>query len=236
MFLKSLKRAWLFFGLIALSAGASGQIPVSGKVTSAEDNQGMPGVNVLIKGTSQGVITGSDGSYTISIRNAEDILVFSFVGFNTEEITVGSQTTIDVTLVPGITSLETVVVMGYSSKKRNEITSAVTTVTSDKLKDVTANDIGTMLQGKVPGIQVVNSSGSPGSLPDIRIRGVSSFSAPKDPLYVVDGIIGGNFDPNDVETITVMKDAGATALYGSQANGGVIVVTTKKSRCRKTKV
>ncbi len=235
MFLKNLKRACLFFGLIALSAGASGQIPVSGKVTSAEDNQGMPGVNVLIKGTSQGVITGNDGSYTISIRNAEDILVFSFVGFNTEEISVGSQTTIDVTLVPGITALETVVVMGYSSKKRNEITSAVTTVTSDKLKDVTANDIGTMLQGKVPGIQVVNSSGSPGSLPDIRIRGVSSFSAPKDPLYVVDGIIGGNFDPNDVETITVMKDAGATALYGSQANGGVIVVTTKRAVAGKPK-
>ncbi len=235
MFLKSLKRAWLFFGLIALSVGAFGQIPISGKVTSAEDNQGMPGVNVLIKGTSQGVITGSDGSYTISIRNTEDVLVFSFVGFNSEEITAGSQTTINVTLVPGITSLETVVVMGYSSKKRNEITSAVTTVTSDKLMDVTANDIGTMLQGKVPGIQVINSSGSPGSLPDIRIRGVSSFSAPKDPLYVVDGIIGGNFDPNDVETITVMKDAGATALYGSQANGGVIVVTTKRAVAGKPK-
>jgi TonB-linked SusC/RagA family outer membrane protein len=235
MFLKFLKRALLFFGLIAVSVGTFGQISVSGKVISAEDNQGMPGVNILIKGTSQGVITGSDGSYTINIRNTEDILVFSFVGFNTEEIGVGSQSKIDVTLVPSITSLETVVVMGYSSKKRNEITSAVTTVTSDKLKDVTANDIGTMLQGKVPGIQVVNSSGTPGALPDIRIRGVSSFSAPTAPLYVVDGIIGGNFDPNDVETITVMKDAGSTALYGSQANGGVIVVTTKKAVAGKPK-
>jgi TonB-linked SusC/RagA family outer membrane protein len=234
IFLQFLKRAGLFFGLIALSFGASGQIPVSGKVTSAEDNQGMPGVNVLIKGTSQGVITGNDGAYTINIRSTDDILVFSFVGFNTEEIAVDSKTIIDVVLVPGITSLETVVVMGYSSKKRSEITSAVTTVTSDKLKDVTANDIGTMLQGKVPGIQVVNGSGSPGSLPDIRIRGVSSFSAPKDPLYVVDGIIGGTFDPNDVETITVMKDAGSTALYGSQANGGVIVVTTKKAAAGKS--
>jgi TonB-linked SusC/RagA family outer membrane protein len=235
MFFKSLKRAWLFFGLIALSVGASGQIPVSGKVTSAEDNQGMPGVNILIKGTNQGVVSGKDGTYTINIRSTEDILVFSFVGFNTEEIAVDSKTTVDVIMVPSITSLETVVVMGYSSKKRSEITSAVTTVTADKLKDVTANDIGTMLQGKVPGIQVVNSSGSPGSLPDIRIRGVSSFSAPKDPLYVVDGIIGGNFDPNDVETITVMKDAGSTAMYGSMANGGVIVVTTKKAVAGKPK-
>jgi TonB-linked SusC/RagA family outer membrane protein len=125
--------------------------------------------------------------------------------------------------------------LGYSSKKRSEITSAVTTVSSEKLLDVTANDIGTMLQGKVPGIQVINASGTPGASPDIRIRGVSSFSAPQGPLYVVDGIIGGNFDPNDVETITVMKDAGATALYGSQANGGVIVVTTKKATSEKPK-
>jgi TonB-linked SusC/RagA family outer membrane protein len=235
MFLKFLKRASLIFGLTALSVCAFGQISVSGKVISAEDNQGMPGVNILIKGTNQGVITGNDGSYAITVPNTENILVFSFVGFNTEEISIDGKSTVDVTMVPSITSLETVVVMGYSSKKRNEITSAVTTVTSDKLKDVTANDIGTMLQGKVPGIQVINSSGSPGSLPDIRIRGVSSFSAPKDPLYVVDGIIGGNFDPNDVETITVMKDAGATALYGSQANGGVIVVTTRKAVSGKPK-
>jgi TonB-linked SusC/RagA family outer membrane protein len=235
IFIKSLKSTWVFFFLITFSVGVSGQVSVSGKVTSAEDNQGMPGVNVLVKGTNQGVVTGSDGTYTISVPNTEAILVFSFVGFNTEEVAVGGQSTLDMVMIPGITALETVVVMGYSSKKRNEITSAVTTVSSDKLKDVTANDIGTMLQGKVPGIQVVNSSGSPGSLPDIRIRGVSSFSAPKDPLYVVDGIIGGTFDPNDVETITVMKDAGSTALYGSQANGGVIVVTTKRAAAGKPK-
>ncbi len=114
MFFKSLKRAWLFFGLIALSAGVSGQIPVSGKVTSAEDNQGMPGVNVLIKGTSQGVITGNNRSYTISIRNIEDILVLALLDSIPREMSVGSPTTINVTLVPGITSLETVVVMGYS--------------------------------------------------------------------------------------------------------------------------
>lgn len=233
MFFKSLKSAWLFFSLAVLSVGASAQFSISGRVSSAEDNQGMPGVNVLVKGTNQGVVTGTDGRYTIGVSSREDTLVFSFVGFNTEEIALDGKPILDVLMIPGITSLETVVVMGYSSKKRNEITSAVTTVTSDKLKDVTANDIGTMLQGKVPGIQVVNSSGSPGSVPDIRIRGVSSFNAPQAPLYVVDGIIGGNFDPNDVETITVMKDAGSTALYGSQANGGVIVVTTKRAAAGK---
>jgi TonB-linked SusC/RagA family outer membrane protein len=228
------KSVLLFLGLITASSFAYGQIPVKGRVFSAEDNQGMPGVNVLIKGTSQGVVTGSDGSYNISVRNGEDVLVFSFIGFNTEEVIVENKATIDVILIPSITSLESVVVMGYSTLKRGEITSAVTTVSSDKLLDVTANDIGTMLQGKVPGIQVINASGTPGATPDIRIRGVSSFSAPQGPLYVVDGIIGGNYDPNDVETITVMKDAGATALYGSQANGGVIVITTKKARSGKT--
>ncbi len=223
------RRMLLLLGIIAACNFAYGQIPVKGRVLSAEDNQGLVGVNVLIKGTNQGVVTGSDGSYSISVRSGEDILIFSSIGYNTEEVMVDNKSTIDVVMIPNITSLESVVVMGYSTLRRGEITSAVTTVSSDKLFDVTANDIGTMLQGKVPGIQVINSSGTPGATPDIRIRGVSSFSAPQGPLYVVDGIIGGNFDPNDVESITVMKDAGATALYGSQANGGVIVVTTKKA-------
>lgn len=209
----------------------SGQISVRGKVISADDKSVLPGVNIIIKGTTLGTFTGSDGSFAITVRKKEDVLVFTSVGYNPQEVPVGDRTYLEIIMVPQINELETVVVMGYSNKKRNEITSAVTTVSSDKLMDVTSSDIGTMLQGKVAGIQVVNGSGSPGATPDIRIRGSSSFSAPNQgPLYVVDGIIGGNFDPNDVETITVMKDAGATALYGSQANGGVIVVTTRKSK------
>jgi TonB-linked SusC/RagA family outer membrane protein len=217
--------------LITAFGTVSGQIPVTGHVISTDEKATMPAVNVTVKGTTVGTVTGADGSFSISVRNKEDILVFSFVGFSTQEVKVGNKSIFEIRMEPQINALEAVVVMGYSNKKRNEITSAVTTVSSDKLMDVTSNDIGTMLQGKVSGIQVINGSGSPGSTPDIRIRGSSSFSAPNQgPLYVVDGIIGGNFDPNDVETITVMKDAGATALYGSQANGGVIVVTTKKAK------
>jgi TonB-dependent SusC/RagA subfamily outer membrane receptor len=228
------KKVWLLLLLITSLGTVSGQITVIGKVISADDKSGLPGVNVTVKGTTIGVMTGTGGSFTISIRNKEDILVFSFVGYSTLEVPVGEKTTMEVIMVPKVNELETVVVMGYNNKKRNEITSAVTTVSSEKLMDVTSNDIGTMLQGKVAGIQVINGSGSPGAIPDIRIRGSSSFSAPNQgPLYVVDGIIGGNFDPNDVETITVMKDAGATALYGSQANGGVIVVTTRKAKTGK---
>ncbi len=230
---RQIRKAGLFLILITACASVYGQIPVKGKVISADDNQGLPGVYVLIKGTGQGAATGSDGTYNITVRSAEDVLVFRFLGFVTQEIAVNNRTIIDVVLEPDITTLESVVVMGYSSKKRSEITSAVTTLTADKFMDVTTNDIGSMLQGKVSGIQVINSSGAPGADSEIRVRGISSFSAPQGPLYVVDGIIGGSFDPNDVETITVLKDAGATGMYGSQANGGVIVVTTKQARSDK---
>ena len=230
---RQIRKTGLLLVLITACASVYGQIPVKGKVISAEDNQGLPGVYVLIKGTGQGAATGSDGTYNITVRSTEDVLVFRFLGFVTQEIAVKNRTIIDVVLEPDITTLESVVVMGYSSKKRSEITSAVTTLSADKFMDVTTNDIGSLLQGKVSGIQVINSSGAPGASSEIRVRGISSFSAPQGPLYVVDGIIGGSFDPNDVETITVLKDAGATGMYGSQANGGVIVVTTKQARSDK---
>jgi TonB-linked SusC/RagA family outer membrane protein len=231
LFFIQCKKILLLLLMITAFGTVSGQIPVTGHVTSTDEKAAMPAVNVTFKGTTVGTVTAADGSFSISVRKKEDILVFSFIGYSTQEVKVGNKTIFEIRMEPQVNALESVVVMGYSNKKRNEITSAVTTVSSDKLMDVTSNDIGTMLQGKVAGIQVINGSGSPGSTPDIRIRGSSSFSAPNQgPLYVVDGIIGGNFDPNDVETITVMKDAGATALYGSQANGGVIVVTTKKAK------
>jgi TonB-linked SusC/RagA family outer membrane protein len=231
LFFIQCKKILLLLLMITAFGTVSGQIPVTGHVLSTDEKAAMPAVNVTVKGTTIGTVTAADGSFSISVRNKEDILLFSFIGYSPQEVKVGNKTIFEISMEPQVNALESVVVMGYSNKKRNEITSAVTTVSSDKLMDVTSNDIGTMLQGKVAGIQVINGSGSPGSTPDIRIRGSSSFSAPNQgPLYVVDGIIGGNFDPNDVETITVMKDAGATALYGSQANGGVIVVTTKKAK------
>ncbi len=209
------------------------QTVIKGRVTSAEENSPVAGANVIIKGTAKGVLTDFNGNFSIQVSGPSDVLVFSFVGYVSEEIQVGSQTAINVIMVPDIQTLESIVVMGYSTKKKSEITSAVTTISSDKLMDATSSDLGNLLQGKVSGIQVVNSSGAPGSASEIRIRGISSFSAPQNPLYVVDGIIGGTFDPNDVENVTVLKDAGATGMYGSMANGGVIVVTTKKAKSDK---
>ena len=231
--LRKARMLGMILALLCLASSTFAQTVVKGRVTDESNNQTLPGVSVVIKGTTQGTITDMDGNYSITVKTANDILVFSFIGFAAKEILVGAQTKIDVALAINVVTLDELVVMGYSSKKRTEITSAVTTLSSDKLMDVTSNDIGSMLQGKVSGIQVTNSSGAPGSSSEIRIRGISSMSAPQGPLYVVDGIIGGTFDPNDVETLTVLKDAGATGLYGSQANGGVVVVTTKKAKLNK---
>jgi hypothetical protein len=148
LFYRLIKKTGLFLILITACTFVHGQIPVKGKVISAEDNQGMPGVYILIKGTEQGIVSGPDGTYNITVRSAEDVLVFRFIGYISQEIAVKNKTTIDVILVSEITALQSVVVMGYSTKKRNEITSAVTTLSSDKLMDVTANDVGTMLQGE----------------------------------------------------------------------------------------
>lgn len=230
--IRKMRMLGLLLALLQVSSTFA-QTVVKGRVTDESNNQTLPGVSVAIKGTTLGTMTDVEGNYTISARSSNDILIFSFIGYAAKEVMVGQQTRIDVALAINAVNLDELVVMGYSTKKRTEITSAVTTLSSDKLMDVTSNDIGTMLQGKVSGIQVINSSGAPGSSSEIRIRGISSMSAPQGPLYVVDGIIGGTFDPNDVETITVLKDAGATGMYGSQANGGVVVVTTKKARLNK---
>lgn len=204
-------------------------IDVGGKVI---DKQGkpLPGASVSVKGKAQVVSTDADGNFLLKNVDEPAVLVISFIGYIRKELTLSSEQRLSITLEEDVSQLSDVIVVGYDSKKQNELTSSVAVVSSAKLKDVTANNVGAMLQGKVAGLQVVNSSGAPGAAPEIRLRGVSSVNANQSPLTVVDGIIGGNYDPNDVETITVLKDAGATALYGSQANAGVIIITTKSAK------
>ncbi len=232
--LRKARMLGMILALFCMVSSTFAQTVIKGKVTDESTGQTIPGVSVMLKGTTRGTITDMDGNYTIPVTSTNDVLVFSFMGYTTKEVVVGQKTSIDVQLTVSVVDLEELVVMGYSTKKKTEITSAVTTLSADKLMDVTTNDIGSMLQGKVSGIQVINSSGAPGANSQLRIRGISSMSAPQGPLFVVDGIIGGTFDPNDVETLTVLKDAGATGMYGSQANGGVIIVTTKKAKSNKT--
>jgi len=223
----------LFMILAGSSMPLVAQSTVKGRVVDSKTNESLPGVTISVKGTFNGTMTDGDGNYKIDVSSSSEILVFTFVGYKPQEVTVGDRTTIDVNMEQSEINLDEVVVMGYSQKKRSEIASAVSIVSSEKIMDVTTPSIGNMLQGKVAGVEIVNSNGAPGQDAEIRIRGIASVSAPQGPLFVVDGIIGGNYDPNDVESITVLKDAGATGMYGSQANGGVIIVTTKKGKSDK---
>lgn len=221
--------------LITLFA-ASQTRSLKGKIVSEKDQSAVSKASITIK-NGKSVIADDSGRFSIEVPAGNFSLTASSIGFAQKEMTVNStNNNITIPLTETDKNLNEVIVVGYSTQKKGELTSAVSVVDERKLKDVTTNDVGSMLQGKVAGLQVVNSSGVPGAAAEIRLRGVSSINASQTPLYVVDGIIGGNFDPNDVASIAVLKDASATAIYGSQANAGVIVVTTKKAKSNKTTV
>ena len=182
-----------------------------------------------------GVVTDGNGSWALS-ASKDATLTFNSLGYLDVTEKVAGRSVIDVKMTVDSKTLDEVVVLGYTSQKKNELSSSVVSLTPEKLNDVTTSDLGNLLQGKVAGLLVMNSSGQPGTDADIRIRGTGSISAGAAPLYVVDGIAGGSFNPNDVESLTVLKDASATALYGAAAAGGVIVVTTKSAKSDKTTV
>lgn len=207
---------------------------VTGRVVSGKSGEPLSGATISLPSINRSVVADNTGAFSISVPANTTMLQVSFAGFTVREIPLtGTETSLTIRMDESANNLDEVVVIGYNTRRRGDITSAVQVIDEKKLKDVTANNIGTMLQGKVAGLQVVNSSGVPGAQPEIRLRGVSSINAAQSPLFVVDGIIGGNYDPNDVESVTVLKDAGATAIYGSQANGGVIIITTKKAKAGK---
>lgn len=201
---------------------------VSGKVTDG-NGQGIPGVTVLEKGTNNGTVTDIDGRYNISVGD-DAILVISYVGFQTQEVPVDGQTSIDISLEEDVQQLSEVVVVGYGTQEKKEITSAVTTVTPEEFNRGNVNEPSQLLQGKVPGLTIVNQGGNPNSSPTIRLRGISTVGANTEPLVVIDGVIGAtldNLDPNDIESVNVLKDGSAAAIYGSRGSSGVILVTTK---------
>lgn len=215
--------------LLGFASEALAQQRVSGTVTDKATGEPLVGVSVAVKGTTKGVISDVDGKYSADVA-PDATLVFGYLGYKDVTVGVEGRAVINVTMESDINKLDEVVMVGYSSVKKTELSSAVTTVQGDKLRDVTTPDLGSMLQGKVAGVQVTNSSGAPGSTATIRIRGTGSIAAGSDPLYVVDGVVGGTFNPNDVESITVLKDAGSTGIYGASGSGGVIVVTTKHAK------
>jgi len=206
---------------------AMADVTANGNVIDAETNEPLIGANVLVKGSTTGTITDFDGNFELVVPD-NSILEFSYVGYKTIEKAAANS--MKVALESDATMLDEVVSLGYSAVKKAELSSAVVTLSGEKLTDVTTNDVGTMLQGKVAGVQVSNTTGAPGSTAEIKIRGTGSISASSSPVYVVDGVMGGSFNPNDVETISVLKDAGSTGIYGAAAAGGVIVVTTKQGK------
>ncbi|WP_370175044.1 SusC/RagA family TonB-linked outer membrane protein [Leeuwenhoekiella palythoae] len=221
----------IFFVLCTASA-VFAQSAITGIVTDSESGSPIPGANVQIKGTSTGVVTDFDGNYSISAESGQ-ILVFTYLGFKPKEVIVSTMTTVNVSLESSTSELDEIVVVGYTEQKKSSVTSAVSEVKSKELTDVTTSDVSTMLQGKAAGVQVVQGSGQPGSLPSVRIRGLTSINGGTNPLWVLDGVIvhgTPNLNPNDVESISVLKDASATALYGSRGANGVVVVTTKQAK------
>lgn len=214
---------------------------VSGTVTDANDGMGIPGVSVVVKGTTVGTTTDIDGKYMLNV-DANSTLVFSFVGYKTQEILVGEQSQINVVLGVETENLSEVVVIGYGQVRKDDATGAVFSVNSDDFNQGSTSSPQDLIVGKVAGVQIVSDGGAPGSASTIRIRGGSSMSASNDPLIVIDGIpldnrsidgmsnVLSSLNPNDIETFTVLKDASATAIYGSRASNGVILITTKKGK------
>ena len=220
-FFKKISLVFAFFVTVGMYAQT-----VTGLVTS-EDGP-LPGATVQVKGTTIGVSTDFDGNFTIQADDT-DVLLVSFVGFTSQEIAVGDQDQITVTLVAD-NELEEVVVTGYGSQKEKEITSAVVKVTAEEFNKGPINDATQLLQGKVAGLSIYNKGGNPNAPATIRLRGLSTVGANVSPLVVVDGVVGAsldNVDPNDIESINVLKDGSAAAIYGSRGSSGVIIVTTK---------
>jgi len=239
----------LLFMLLGATVSWSQTRTVSGKVSAAEDGSALPGANVQIKGTTSGTTTNADGEYSLEV-NSGTVLVFSYVGMLAQEVSIGSQSIINISLNSDSQVLSEVVVTGYGTQQRRDVTGSVGTIKGDGMKNIAMPSFDRNLQGQVAGVQASTPSGILGQPAKVRIRGTNSISNSSDPLYVVDGlpfITGdqgqviannplGDINPNDIESIEVLKDGSATAIYGSRAANGVILITTKRGKLGAPKV
>jgi TonB-linked SusC/RagA family outer membrane protein len=206
-------------------------ITISGKVTD-EDGGPLPGASVTVEGTATGTVTDIDGNYTINVPEGST-LIFSYIGFENTRVAVSNRERIDVTLKTDMSSLDEVVVIGYGSQKRSDLTGSVSSVSGRELSRIAVPRMDQALQGQAPGVQITNVQSQPGGEVAIRIRGQNSISGNNNPLIVIDGILGGDLrmiNPQDIESLEVLKDASATAIYGSRGSNGVILVTTRRGK------
>ncbi|WP_370479958.1 SusC/RagA family TonB-linked outer membrane protein [Tamlana flava] len=236
--MKTTTKSLLFF-LLILPVLAFGQNSLKGTVTEQSTSIPLPGVNVVIKGTSTGTATDFDGQYVIEVNNG-DVLVFTYVGYQAQEITYTGQATLDVQLSEDAAQLEEIVIIGYGSVKKEDLTGSVDVISSEDFNQGAVVSPDQLLQGKAAGVRITSAGGQPDAAPNIRIRGGSSLSGNNSPLIVIDGVPLDNggvagvgnplslINPNDIESFSVLKDASATAIYGSRASNGVLIITTKK--------
>ncbi len=231
----------LFCGLLLLfSTAIFSQKTITGTVKDLTMGEPLIGVNVIVKGTAKGTETDFDGKYVLDNINPTDILVFQFIGSKTKEVTVNNQSVINVILEEDVETLQEIVVIGYGSVQKKDATGSVTSISAKDFNKTPVVGADQLIQGKVPGVRITNSGGQPDAAPNIRIRGGSSLSANNSPLIVIDGVPLDNINPagvsnplslinpNDIENFSILKDASATAIYGSRASNGVIIITTKK--------
>ncbi|SMO44573.1 SusC/RagA family TonB-linked outer membrane protein [Gracilimonas mengyeensis] len=249
-FISILGRGWrltcLFLFALTLTTSISyAQVVISGTVTSAADGSPLPGVNVLEKGTMNGTSTDVEGNYEIEVSGPDAVLTFTYISFITQETVVGDRETINIQLEEDVQLLEDVVVVGYGEQDRKTLTSAVSSISAEDVANTPVAGSDQLMQGRAAGVQVSANSGTPGGGIFVKIRGTSSISGGSDPLYVVDGVpiqtgdfglgLGGettsalaDVDPSDIESIEILKDASATAIYGARAANGVVLITTKR--------
>lgn len=255
----------LLLVLISIPVFLHAQTEITGVVTEATSGDPLPGVNVVVEGTSIGTITDVEGNFSIQVEDPEAVLVFSYVGFITENISLGGETYVEVTLVPDILSLDELVVVGYGTQKKSDLTGSVAVVNTENLAKIESADIAKVLQGQTAGVQVFGG-GEPGAVQQVQIRGIGTFGK-TEPLYVIDGVpiapatkinisgqslqfedrsvaygaeapAGGimDFNPSDIESVQVLKDASAAAIYGARGANGVIIITTKRGKSGEMKV
>lgn len=229
--------------LFGLTFTGYAQTTVSGTVTDAETGDPLPGVNItLTSDNSQGTSTNADGEYTLSVPSDDETLRFTYVGYEQQEVDIDGESTIDIEMSQDVTTLEDVVVIGYGEQETGDNTGSIKSVSSSDFNQGAVSSAGELFQGKTAGVNVTSADGAPGSGPTIRIRGGSSLSASNDPLYVIDGVpldeggVSGmrnplnTINPNDIESINILKDASATAIYGSRASNGVVIINTKRGK------
>jgi TonB-linked SusC/RagA family outer membrane protein len=233
--------------LMSWSTVCAQTFAVKGKVLS-ETGDPLPGVNVLVKGTSKGSVTDSDGQYILDNVTAADILVISFIGYNTEEIVVGGRTTIDIDLTPDVKTLSEVIVVGYGTQRKVETTGAIASIKAEDIIQTPVTNVAQGLQARMAGVQITQNSSAPGGNISVRVRGTNSINGTSEPLYIVDGIQISNgggvndvsplstINPSDIESVEVLKDASATAIYGSRGANGVVLITTKRGQSGSTRV